>query len=173
VKESDFNREYKKNPVNLISHSNVSKPQQRYIFTHIDAVRPSTYLGYKQCLPGSVAFKKHTSNFSVTLINNKVKFVALTNDISCKAYDAGNAEPPLCSNHSPKSTKQNGPKPATQNGPNSTTQNGPKPTTQNGPKPATQNGPNSTTQNSPEKTGNLQGTSEDGNPRAKGKTHAY
>jgi hypothetical protein len=96
-----------------------------------------------------VAFKKHTSNFSVTLINNNVKFVALTNDISCKAYDAGNAEPPLCSNHSPK------------------------PTTHNGPKLTTQNGPNSTTQNSTEKTGYLQGTSEDGNPRAKGKTHAY
>ncbi|CAB3979528.1 Hypothetical predicted protein [Paramuricea clavata] len=90
-----------KNPVNLIHrcHSHPCKPQQRYRFTHIDAVRPATYLAYKQCLPGSVALKNNTSTNQITLINNKVKFVNLTSDISCKANDGKKAEPQLCPQH--------------------------------------------------------------------------
>ncbi|CAB3990359.1 Hypothetical predicted protein, partial [Paramuricea clavata] len=57
---------------------------------------------YKQCLPGSV-LKNNTSTDQITLINNKVKFVNLTSDISCKAFNGKNAEPQLC----PNSTTQN------------------------------------------------------------------
>ncbi|CAB3979531.1 Hypothetical predicted protein [Paramuricea clavata] len=107
VSEAEYIADCTKNPVNLIHrcHSHACKPQKRYRFTHIDAVRPSTYLAYKQCFPGSVALKNNTSTVPVTLINNKVKFVNLTSDISCKAYDGKNAEPQLCSKPTTKSTR--------------------------------------------------------------------
>ncbi|CAB4000829.1 Hypothetical predicted protein [Paramuricea clavata] len=113
VSKADYSVNCTKNPVNVIHrcHSHVCKPQQRYRFTHIDAVRPSTYLAYKQCLPGSVALKNKTSTNQITLINNKVTFVNLTSDISCKAFNGKNAEPELC----PKPTSQNSPNPTTQN----------------------------------------------------------
>ena len=155
MSEADFNREYKKNPVNLIRrcHSDVSKPQQRYIFTHNNAVRSSTYLGYKQCLPGSVAIENRTSKVKVTKLSGGVMFVTLTNDILCKAYDGENTKRQL---HSSPTTQDN-PKPTTQNSPNTTTQNSPK----------------TTTQNTTPKTGEQQGSLEGGNPRDKGKNAYY
>ena len=107
MSEAEYSANCKKNPVNLIHecHSHACKPEQRYRFTHIDAVRPSTYLAYKQCLPGSVALKNNTSINQITLINNKVKFVNLTSDISCKAYDGKNGEPQLCPNPTTQNTR--------------------------------------------------------------------
>jgi hypothetical protein len=140
VSESDFNREYKKNPVNLIRrcHSDVSKPQQRYSLTHkhAEVIPKFKYLAYKQCLPGNVAFKKSTS-VPITLINTKVMIVTHTNDISCKAYDGENTERQLRSS----------------------------PTTQQSPKPKAQN--------ITSKHGTQLGSSEDGNPRDKGKNAYY
>ncbi|CAB4032605.1 Hypothetical predicted protein [Paramuricea clavata] len=59
----------------------------------------------------SVALKNNTSTDQITLINNKVTFVNLTSDISCKANDGKNAEPQLC----PNPTTQNSSNPITQN----------------------------------------------------------
>jgi hypothetical protein len=115
VSETDFNGQYKKNPVNLIRrcHSDVSKPQQRYRLApkHGEVVPQLKYLAYQQCLPGSVALDTSTSNVKITFINNNVKSVALTNDISCKAYDGENTERQLRSSPAP----QLNPKPKTQN----------------------------------------------------------
>ena len=113
MSETDYSANCTKNPVNLIHlcHSHACKPQQRYHFTHIDAVRPSTYLAFKQCLPGSVALKNNTSADQITLINNKVTFINLTNDISCKAYLGQNTGSQLC----PNPTTQNSSNPITQN----------------------------------------------------------
>jgi hypothetical protein len=52
-----------------------------------------------------VALKNNTSINEITLINNKVKFVNLTSDISCKAYDGKNAEPQLCPNPTTQNTR--------------------------------------------------------------------
>jgi hypothetical protein len=99
VSEADFNASYTKNPVNLMRVCNVcNSAQPRYHLTHNDAVPQLKYLAYKQCLPGSVALKKNTSKVRVTLINNKVKSVTLTNDASCKAYDGENAGRQQCPN---------------------------------------------------------------------------
>jgi hypothetical protein len=60
-----------------------------------------------------VALKNNTSINEITLINNKVKFINLTSDISCKAYDGKNAEPQLCPNPTTQNTRN--PTIATQN----------------------------------------------------------
>jgi hypothetical protein len=144
-------------------------------------------------LLGSVALSKSTFEVDITLTSNNVKIVNVTNDVSCKVYDGENAEPQPCPNsttqNSPNPSTQNSPNPKIQNSPNSTTQNNsnpttrnhPNPTTQNEPNPTTQNTPNPTTQNTPNPTtqhitpkpGKLLGSSEDANPRDKGKNSYY
>ena len=96
--ETYFNANYTKNPVNLIHrcHSHPCNPQQRYKLTpkQYKAIPVFKYLAYKQCLPGSVALKTNTFDVEINVIGDNVKFVTLTNDILCKAYDG----PQQCSN---------------------------------------------------------------------------
>jgi hypothetical protein len=60
---------------------------------------------------GSVALQNNTSTNQITLINNKVTFINLTNDISCKAYHRQNTGSQLC----PNPTTQKSSNPITQN----------------------------------------------------------
>jgi hypothetical protein len=107
-------------------------------------------------LPGSL-LKNNTSTDQITLINNKVKFVNLTSDISCKAFNGKNAEPQLCPNH----TRQINIIPKAQL------------CSQLCPNPISQNSPNHTTQNITPKAGKQQQFSEDRNPRDKGQNAYY
>ena len=96
-----------------------------------------------------------------------MKIINVINDISCNAYDGGNAVPRQC----PIPSTQHSPNPTIQHSPNPTLQNSLNPTIQRTPNPTTQNNAKSTLQYP--NTAKQQGYSEDGNPRDKGKNTYY
>ncbi|CAB4013038.1 Hypothetical predicted protein [Paramuricea clavata] len=94
VPEVYFNAKYTKNPVNLMRVCDVcNSTQPRYSLApeHENAVPQCKYLAYQQCLPGCVVVKHSRSEVVITY-TYAGKFLNVTNDISCKAYDGENAE---------------------------------------------------------------------------------
>ncbi len=95
MSEDDFKGNYSNNPLNLLSdceHRNRPQPRYKLVENHHFAYPEFKYVAYKQCLPGSVA-KSKTFRKAIHDTFGATRFVIVTNDHECKAFDVRN-----CSN---------------------------------------------------------------------------